>query len=286
MASAQEQPELSLREWGLRARIRHEYTVSRRYSGSFIRNTSSFPSKFTISSDTSSPACSFKDGIDPSTYSFTTALKALQARSLYNSLECSPEGFALNSKWNEAEKYICNPVSGEFPMECLSAKTLSGRSFRKLANKINLSGPLVYPSTTLEEEEDIAGFPIPGSSVLVDHVIPETRGESLIRDAATQSTPTSVSTPSILETPLNRPGTETGDSPISNTKSKPDEQVEVKETKEKKEEASMEHEDEQIRTREKGEEMKWNCLSWVRKRQRNKHKFTSKIACFPHLKGC
>ncbi|KAE8722320.1 AP2/ERF and B3 domain-containing transcription repressor TEM1-like [Hibiscus syriacus] len=273
MASAPEQPEISLREWSLKARIRHENTVSRRYSGSYIRNTSSHPSNFTISSTTSSPACSFKVGIDPSTYSFTAALKALQARSLYNSLECSPEVFALNSKWNEAEKYICNPLSGEFPMECLSAKTLSGRSFRKLANKITVSGPLVYPSTIVEE--DIAGSPIPAESLNRDEGTPPPHPTS----------PSSVSTPSILETALNPSGTETGDSPFSNTKSKSDEQDEVKETKEKKEEAIIDKEDDKIRTREKDEERKWNCLSWVRRRQRNKHKFTTKIACFPHLKA-
>lgn len=72
---------------------------------------------------------------------------ALQARTIYNSWEClSPDGFALNSKWNEAEKYICNPLSGEVPMECLSAKTLSGRSFRNLTSRITMSAPLVYPS--------------------------------------------------------------------------------------------------------------------------------------------
>ncbi|KAG4175081.1 hypothetical protein ERO13_A11G162400v2 [Gossypium hirsutum] len=282
----EEQPEFDLREWGLKARIRHENTVSRRYSGSYIRNfrenTSSFRSNFTISSTASSPGCSLKDGIDPSTYSFTTALKALQARTVYNSLECSPEGFALNSKWNEAEKYICNPLSGEFPVECLSAKTLSGRSFRKLPNKITISAPLFYSSTTLQD--DIAHFPIP-----------ETTAESLTRDVGTQSTPpalssgslTPVSTPSILERATHRWGTVNEDSPISNTKSKSDEQVEVKETKEKKEEAAMDKEDDgKIQMREKDEEMKFNCLSWVRKRQRNKHKFTSKIICFPLPKGC
>lgn len=70
---------------------------------------------------------------------------ALQAKAAYNCWEClSPDGFALNSKWNEAEKYICNPLSGEFPMECLSSKTLSGRSFRNLTNRITMSAPLIY----------------------------------------------------------------------------------------------------------------------------------------------
>ncbi|KAE8695250.1 hypothetical protein F3Y22_tig00110729pilonHSYRG00160 [Hibiscus syriacus] len=280
-----EQSEFSLKEWDLKARIRPENTVSRRYSGSYLGNsreiTSSFRSNFTISSATSSPGWSFKDGFDPSTYSFTTALKALQARSLYNSLECSPEGFALNSKWNEAEKYICNPLSGEFPMECLSAKTLSGRSFRKLTNKITVSTPLVYPSRTLQE--DIAHFPIP-----------ETTAEGLTREAGTQSnpqdpssgSPSTVSTPPIVERALNRSEPESGDSPISNTQTKSHEQVEVKVTKEEKEEANIDKEDDRIPIREKDEEMNRNCLSRVRKMQRNKHKFTRKIICFPHLKGC
>lgn len=104
---------------------------------------------------------------------------ALQARSVY-SWEClSPDGFALNSKWNEAEKYICNPLSGEVPMECLSAKTLSGRSFRSLTSRITMSAPLVYPShsklliqtkpykntSTLEAHE--AHFPIQGPKLSV-----------------------------------------------------------------------------------------------------------------------
>lgn len=94
-----------------------------------------------------------------------------------NSWEClSPDGFALNSKWNEAEKYICNPLSGEVPMECLSAKTLSGRSFRNLTNRITMSAPLIYPSNsrqfqarlppnTLQEDVEVHPVPIPGSNI-------------------------------------------------------------------------------------------------------------------------
>lgn len=97
-------------------------------------------------------------------------MTALQARGAYNSWEClSPDGFALNSKWNDAEKYICNPVSGEIPMECLSAKTLSGRSFRNSTTKrITMSAPLVYSSRYIQTkpsaytQEDVAiQFPIP-----------------------------------------------------------------------------------------------------------------------------
>ncbi|XWS75437.1 hypothetical protein CRYUN_Cryun01aG0088200 [Craigia yunnanensis] len=244
MASAMEQsscssrrydePEFNLKEWGLKARISRENTTSRRYSASYIRSfredARSFRSNITISSTASSPGYSLKDEIDPSTYSFTTALKALQARTVYSSWECSsPDGFALNSKWNEAEKYICNPLSGEVPMECLSAKTLNGRLFRNLTNRITMSAPLVYshschiqtkPSRTVSE--DITQFPIQ-----------EKKAESMTRDVGTQSTPPDLSsgslspssTPSILERALKRCGTQNGDSPNSNTKSKAEEQV-------------------------------------------------------------
>lgn len=102
---------------------------------------------------------------------------ALQARSGYG-WEClSPDGFALHSKWNEAEKYICNPLSGEVPMECLSAKTLSGRSFRNFTNRITMSAPLVYPSQARKPQtkypaaapttlENFIKFPIQGIKTL------------------------------------------------------------------------------------------------------------------------
>lgn len=105
-------------------------------------------------------------------------LAALQARSAYHSWESlSPDGFALNSKWNEAEKYICNPQSGQVPMECLSAKTLSGRSFRNITNRITMSAPLVYsshsrpihakPSSNPAKEDFVRQFPIPGSTLFI-----------------------------------------------------------------------------------------------------------------------
>ena len=99
---------------------------------------------------------------------------ALQERSgYYNKWECLlPGGFALNPKWNEAEKYICNPLSGEVPMECLSAKTLSGRSLWNLTNRITMSAPLVYSNhsrqihtktTTIATHDEIVNhFPIKG----------------------------------------------------------------------------------------------------------------------------
>ncbi|KAK6279737.1 PREDICTED: uncharacterized protein LOC18602087 isoform X1 [Theobroma cacao] len=297
-----DEPEFNLREWGLKARISRENTTSRRYSASYIRSfredARSFRSNITISSTASSPGYSLKDEIDPSTYSFTTALKALQARTVCSGWEClSPDGFALNSKWNEAEKYICNPLSGEVPMECLSAKTLSGRSFRNLTNRITMSAPLVYshschiqtnPSRTVPE--DVAQFPTP---VLV-HLIAEKKAESMTRDVGTQSTPPDLSsgslspasTPSILERALKRCGTENGDSPNTNTKPRAEEQVEVKETGEREEtiidKAERRRKDELMCrcSRQPG------CLSWMRRRQREKHKSRKRSIFFPHFKGC
>ncbi|GAB2288819.1 hypothetical protein Dimus_023130 [Dionaea muscipula] len=204
--------EFNLREWRLKARISHENSGSRRFSASYIRSfredRRSFRSNFTISSAASSPGYHLKDQIDPSTYSFTTALKALQARSGYV-WEClSPDGFALNSKWSEAERYICNPLSGEVPLECLSSKTLSGRSFRNLiASRITMSAPLVYskrmdamPSPVTKERDQNAKF-----------VTQEKQKEGKTRDVGIQSnsppnhssySPSPTSTPSIRERSL------------------------------------------------------------------------------------
>ncbi|KAF5745024.1 hypothetical protein HS088_TW07G00605 [Tripterygium wilfordii] len=143
------QQEFNLGQWALKAQVARGNTNSRRFSTSYIERqreeARSFRSNRTISSTASSPGYTLREEIDPSTYSFTTALQALQARYGYNSWDClSPDGFALNSKWNEAEKYICNPHSGEVPLECLSAKTLSARSFRNYTSRTFMSAPLVY----------------------------------------------------------------------------------------------------------------------------------------------
>ncbi|KAF7811240.1 mental retardation GTPase activating protein [Senna tora] len=246
--------ELSLREWGMKAQSNNYYgekTKSRRHSASYIRSfneeTKSFrSSNITFSSATSSPAYPFnKDhGIDPSTYSFNSAIKALQARSCYNSWEClSPDGFALNSKWNEAEKYICNPLSGEVPIECLSSKALiSGRSFRKsIPNKViaiisedhndddhtlrNAQTKTSSSSTYYTQEED--------DHEALHHyfpTIPEKKKEGKTRDVGIQSTspyvssksssPSPASTPSIIERSIQL----VGDSPNSNAKTKSEEE--------------------------------------------------------------
>ncbi|KAL0728018.1 hypothetical protein Bca4012_024111 [Brassica carinata] len=136
MALPGEEPEfMNLREWDRRARFIRENPTSRRFSASYVgsfredyHKTSSRTNVNNISSTASSPGYT---------------LKALQAKTMYNKREWLPqEGFALNSKWNEAEKYICNPLSGEVPMECLSSKTLRARSFRNLTT---MSAPLHYP---------------------------------------------------------------------------------------------------------------------------------------------
>ncbi|KAJ6371086.1 hypothetical protein OIU77_001570 [Salix suchowensis] len=205
-----DEPEFNLREWAFRAQLSGENTTisrSRRFSGSNIRSfgedARSFRSNITISSTASSPGYSLRDEIDPSTYSFTAALRALQARSgYYNIWECSsPDGFALNSKWNEAEKYIRNPLSGEVPMECLSAKTLNKRLLLLLL-----------------QIDDIANhFPIKEDKM---------EGKLSTRDVGTQSTPPDVSSSSspcpAAPTPPIREGkrceVEDEDSPNCNSK--------------------------------------------------------------------
>ncbi|KAL3525438.1 hypothetical protein ACH5RR_013810 [Cinchona calisaya] len=142
-----DEPEFNLKEWALKAQLSRENTSSRRFSASNIRSfgedARSFRSNINASSTASSPGYTFKEEINPSTYSFTTALKGKNSDSWEY---LSPDGLALNSKWNEAEKYICNPLSGEVPLECLSAKTLGARSFRHLTGRITMSAPLIYPA--------------------------------------------------------------------------------------------------------------------------------------------
>ncbi|KAL8476587.1 hypothetical protein ACS0TY_029037 [Phlomoides rotata] len=134
-------------------KLRRANTNSTRFlAKNFIENEMSSRSNVTISSTTvSSPGYfSIKDEIDPSTYSFTTALKALQGRSVYSWEYISADGIILNSKWNDAEKYICNPLSGQVPLECLSAKTLSSRSF---SSRITVSAHPKSPIIQLHNHE-------------------------------------------------------------------------------------------------------------------------------------
>ncbi|CAL1390727.1 unnamed protein product [Linum trigynum] len=315
-----EMPESSLRDyWGVRSQLsRDTIRSSRRFSGSHIRsfreeanNAKSFrSSQFTISSTASSPGYPFKEEIDPSTYSFTAALKALQTRSgQCNSWagEClSPDGFALHSKWNEAEKYICNPLSGQVPMECLSAKTLSGRSFY---NKITVSAPLVYSSSSTYPRQIQVNKPAAVVAASQDHhkhvtsPIPESKTESSgsTRDIGTQSTPppeelsSSGSSPrqtaAVTErsSPLKRHEAEGGeDSPnckatVLKAAEKP--QMERESTKtdgKKKEEVIW-----RCSSYSNSSSSQGGCLSWMRKRQREKHKTPSKKNIFLRkLEGC
>ncbi|KAK7381111.1 hypothetical protein VNO78_33635 [Psophocarpus tetragonolobus] len=293
----QDDSDFNLTEWAVKGRISRENSKSRRYSASYIRSfredTRSFRSNITISSTASSPGYPLKDEIDPSTYSFTTALKALQARSAYKSWEClSPEGFALNSKWNEAEKYICNPFSGEVPMECLSAKTLSGRSFRNsTTNRITMSAPLVYSSRHLQSKPSTYNNGTQEEVALQFH-LPEKGKEGMTRDAGTQSTPPSLSSSNpntaLTSSTIKRPKKLSEDSLNSKTKTITEEEVEVKDketwdtTKERVREVN-----ENKKKNFEEQRRKRGCFSWIRKksdiekeRQRRDKMF------FTHFKVC
>lgn len=216
--------EFNLKEWSAKARlVSRENTNSRRFSASNLRSfreehTNSFRTNFTISSTASSPGYTLREEINPTTYSFTTALRALQAKSVY-SWEIStttPDGIALHSKWSEAEKYICNPLSGEVPIECLSAKTLSGRyiNIPTLAGRVTMSAPLLYSRLPHHHSKPSH------LSTLESHVIPhfpiqENKVYKKTRDVGTQSTPKEMSsssssslssthTPSIEERSIHR----------------------------------------------------------------------------------
>ncbi|XP_021657575.2 uncharacterized protein LOC110647861 isoform X2 [Hevea brasiliensis] len=234
------------------------------------------------------------------THQHTPSLLLSKARAVYNSWDClSPDGFALNSKWNDAEKYICNPLSGEVPVECLSAKTLSGRSFRNPANRITMSAPLVYSShskkvhtkPSVATPDDCVQFPLQ-----------EKKMEGMTRDVGTQSTPPdlSSSSPSPTSTP---PITErsfkrceaVGDSPKCNDKLRAEGKVEEeKETRREKEEETTKGESEKEERKKKENEQMWRCsssmqggcLSWMRRRQRKKHKTRKRNIFLLNLEGC
>ncbi|KAL2329706.1 hypothetical protein Fmac_017287 [Flemingia macrophylla] len=270
-----DESEFNLKEWTVKAGISRESTNSRRYSGSYMRSfredTRSFRSNITISSTASSPGYPLKDEIDPSTYSFTTALKALQARAGYNTWEClSPDGFALNSKWNEAERYICNPLSGEVPLECLSAKTLSGRSFRNSINRIAMSAPLVYSSKHIPTKPATytqhSALQVPNQGK---------KKEGMTRDVGIQSTPpylsssspSPASTPSIIERSKARPS----ESPNSYAKTKSEEEVEVTKDKETWETKETEREKKELCKQGDGGGG-GGCFWWMRKKKRQRER--------------
>ncbi|KAL7090340.1 hypothetical protein ACP275_12G034600 [Erythranthe tilingii] len=237
--------DFSLKEWAIKARIGRENPGnSRRFSSSNLKsfrdedNTKSFRSNnmTIISSTASSPGYTLKEEIDPSTYSFTTALKALQAKTVYTWDYLSPQdGLTLHSKWNDAEKYISNPLSGEVPLECLSAKTLSQRSFR---SRITMSAPLIYPSHHMINN--------PATSAVLNEreneveVTSKEKKTSTTRNVGTQSTPVYLSStilsPSIEEKSrkLVIIDQENGDHIGKLKSSETEVQVQVEETREKK----------------------------------------------------
>ncbi|CAN1241171.1 hypothetical protein LINPERPRIM_LOCUS4847 [Linum perenne] len=271
----------------VRPQLSSENTKSRRFSGSYITSFREDATKsFTISTSTvSSPGYHLREEIDPSTYSFTTALKG---SGLCKSWEClSPEGFALNSKWNEAEKYICNPLSGEVPMECLSAKTLSGRSF--YTNSVTMSAPLVYSSSDAHQRRIIVK-PAPASKDRqncnpVHSPIPETKTESCgsTRDIGTQSTIPELSSTEI-SSPLKKSGAESGgDSTSCNSKMKAAEKIEEGT---RKTEGRKKNSDVVWRcTSQASSSSQGGCLSWMRKKEREKQKPRNRNIFFRRLEG-
>ncbi|KAF8081076.1 hypothetical protein N665_0908s0031 [Sinapis alba] len=335
MALRGDEPEfMNLREWDRRARLIREKQTSRRFSASYVgsfreldhHKASSTRTNFNnISSTASSPGYILKEEIDPSTYSFTNALKALQAKTMFSNREwLTQEGFALNSKWNEAEKYICNPLSGEVPMECLSYKTLSSRSFRSLTT--TMSAPLHYPNPNPLKNTIGQNKPNNNPNVRVIHedlyapdpvLVREKKVMGLKREVGIQSTsvdlssgsPSPAKTPPIMERSLKRQ-MEANDSPVDfnlnlegqqedlkledkedekQEKSKEEEKQE-KSKEEEKQDMSKEEENQEISGEEemKNKKRGSGCFSWVRSRQRQarKSKYIFPI-CVPHLvKGC
>ncbi|KAI4389307.1 hypothetical protein MLD38_001544 [Melastoma candidum] len=242
--------EFSLKEWDVRARIvSRQNTGSRRFSASHVRTlreeARSFRSNFTVSSTASSPGYLLRDEIDPTTYSFTNAVKALQAKQRYVNVwdSMSPEGFVLNSKWSDAERYICNPLSGEVPLECLSAKTLSQRSFQSITGRITMSAPLVYPShyprniqprqpppasTTTATSHNSAFLPIQEKKAGLGRTR-DVGIQSTAPDSIRSSSPSHASTPSISERKVKWCASEAEDSLNSESKVISEEEGEEKE---------------------------------------------------------
>ncbi|CAH8387720.1 unnamed protein product [Eruca vesicaria subsp. sativa] len=268
---------MNLREWDRRARLIRENPSSRRFSASYVgsfredhpKSSSSRTYLNNISSTASSPGYTLKDEIDPSTYSFTNALKALQAKTMFNNREwLTQEGFALNSKWNEAEKYICNPVSGEVPMECLSSKTLSARSFRKLTT--TMSAPLHYHNPNPIINNFVQNKTNDNPNVRVIHedlyapdpvlVRAEKKVVGLKRDVGIQSksvdlssgSPSPAETPPIMERSLKR-HVDANDSPVDFSLKVEGQQEDLKFEEKEKEEEKQEMSKEGEETVEKQE---------------------------------
>ncbi|CAN6809324.1 unnamed protein product [Brassica oleracea var. botrytis] len=249
MALRGKELEFNLQEWSRKGHFTRENPSSRRFSASSREDRKSSRTIFTISNQE----------IDPSNYSFTSALKALQEKTMYkkNQEWLKPEGIELNSKWNEAEKYICNPLSGEVPMECLSSKTLNSRSFRDISNK---STPLMNfpsnhnlnnsrtsnPNVRVIQEDHVSTDP-----VLVQA---EKKVVGLKRDVGVQSAPVSVS---LVKTPP----TKADDSQDEFALELKAQQEDVKVDEDKKHMMTKENQEEKKKTGRR-------LFSWMRKRQR------------------
>ncbi|XP_031500849.1 uncharacterized protein LOC116264654 isoform X2 [Nymphaea colorata] len=184
-----------------------------------IRESRSFRHA-TIPDAVSSPAsagCISKNQIAPSTYCFTEALKAIQQTRCGSGRESMVpirflERKVLNSKWDEAEKYISNPLSGEVPIQCLSscvtAETWPERAHdrpRSSVRSISKSAPLPTPTSYQRVEP----HPVPTISEIKKVTFSEVgqlkrRNGSWMRDVGTQITPLdcSSSSPSITSAPL------------------------------------------------------------------------------------
>ncbi|XP_010463660.1 PREDICTED: uncharacterized protein LOC104744327 isoform X2 [Camelina sativa] len=287
----------NLRELTRKGHLTCENRISRRFSASCIRSFredhKSCTTNFTISSTLSSPGYSLKDEIDPSDYSFTSALKALQAKAMYKK-KCDwlkPEGVVeLNSKWNEAEKYICNPLSGEVPIECLSSRTLNSRSFR------NLSTTHSPPLTILPSNHNPRTVTTPMVRIIHGDsrspypvLIQEEKVVGLKRDVGVQSAPATrvgpATTSPIMERSKRRQVEDDDDSPVEYALKKA-QQEDLKDVKSEEKEKSMTRKEIEEDDREKETKKKRGsrCFSWMRKmhRQPRKSKCIFHI-CLPHL---
>ncbi|CAA7038571.1 unnamed protein product [Microthlaspi erraticum] len=284
MALRGEEFDFNLREWGRKGHITRGNSSCRRLSGSYIRSFredhKSCRTTVTISSTASSPGYSLAEEIDPSNYSFTSALKGLQDKKNWNWLK--PEGVELHSKWNEAEKYICNPLSGEVPMECLSSKTLNSRSFSNLStmstpvmslpSNRNLNNPRTISTNVRVLHKD---------PISPDHVFIKEKKVVRLKDVGVQSAPVNVSRRANIPPPIMEKSTkiqvEAADSPYA-LKLKAQQEAVVKMEEEKQNMMTKENQEEKKKKRGNG------LFSWMRKGQRQPTK--SKcifLICVPRL---
>lgn len=274
MALRAKELEFNLQGWSRKGHFTRENHSSRRFSVSSREDHKSSRTTFTICSTASSPGYSLTDEIDPSNYSFTSALNALQAKTMYKKNQdwLKPEGIELNSKWNEAEKYICNPLSGEVPLECLSSKTLNSRSFRDVSNK---SSPLmIFPSNHNLNNSRTRN---PNVRIIQeDHVstdrvlIQEKKVVGMKGDVGVQSAPVNVG---LVKTPTPM---KADDSQVEFAHEVKAQHEDVKLEEDKKHMTTKEYQEEKEQREEKKKTGN-RLFSWKRKKQRQP---TTKSKCF------